>query len=66
MHFQKQDGETPLHVASSRGYLDCVRYLLDAHAEIDVPNDKSVGGNTPLHLVIFFLFKSDTILVRKS
>ncbi len=37
---------------STRGHLDCVRYLLDARAEIDVPNDAAVGGNTPLHLSI--------------
>ena len=41
-----------MHIASSRGHLDCVRYLLDARAEIDVPNDAAVGGNTPLHLAI--------------
>ena len=41
-----------MHIASSRGHLDCVRYLLDARAEVDVPNDAAVGGNTPLHLAI--------------
>ena len=45
-----QEGETALHIASSRGNLDCVRCLLDSSKSgIDDP-DK--WGNTPLHLSV--------------
>ena len=48
--FFTQDGDTALHIASSRGHLECVRVLLDSKADLDVPN--LTTGNTPLHLSI--------------
>ena len=47
-----QDGETPLHIAASRGHLDCVQCLLEAKADLDIPTELTAGGNTPLHLSI--------------
>ena len=47
-----QDGETPLHIAASRGHLECVQCLLEAKADLDVPTALNAGGNTPLHLSI--------------
>ncbi len=42
-------GETPLHVAVDRGYLDIVKLLLERGAD---PNLQSNEGNTPLHLSV--------------
>lgn len=40
-------GATPLHLASSKGYLDCVQLLVNSGADI---NAKDGEGNTSLHL----------------
>ena len=40
--------ETPLHIASSDGHLENVRFLLDHGAKVDAVN---VDGQIPLHLV---------------
>jgi death-associated protein kinase len=45
--FDIQEGETPMHCASARGNLDCVRILLDNRAPINVIDRR---GCTPLHL----------------
>lgn len=45
----KQDLETPLHTASSRGHLECVQSLIEAKSELD---DQDRWGNTALHLAI--------------
>ena len=42
----------PLHIAASRGHLECVNCLIEAKAELDAPTALSSGGNTPLHLAI--------------
>ncbi|KMQ97726.1 ankyrin repeat and protein kinase domain-containing protein 1-like protein [Lasius niger] len=40
-------GETPLHIAARKNYIDTVRWLLE-HGED--PSAQDAGGNTPLHL----------------
>ena len=57
-----QDGETPLHIAASRGHLDCVQCLLEAKADLDIPTELTAGGNTPLHLSICKLLLKKNIL----
>ncbi|XP_057325711.1 putative ankyrin repeat protein RF_0381 [Microplitis mediator] len=45
------DGMTPIHLATARGYLDIVQYLLSNRACIDVPCTSNwKNGYTPLHL----------------
>ena len=44
MSFQLQN--TPLHVATRVGFLECVNYLLECGARI---NEKDCEGDTPLH-----------------
>ena len=39
-----------MHIAASRGHLECVNCLIEAKAELDAPTALSAGGNTPLHL----------------
>ena len=41
-----------MHIAASRGHLECVNCLIEAKAELDAPTALSAGGNTPLHLAI--------------
>jgi ankyrin repeat protein len=43
------DGSTPLHCASWKGYVETVRALLDAGADINDYNQNSHWGTTPLH-----------------
>ena len=50
--YQNEDGELPLHIAASRGHLECVNCLIEAKAELDIPTSPSAGTNTPLHLAI--------------
>ena len=45
-----QEGEAALHIASSRGNLDCVRCLLDSNKS--GMDDPDKYGNTPLHLSV--------------
>lgn len=40
-------GETPLHIASRKNYVDVVRKLLEDGED---PSTQDAGGNTPLHL----------------
>ena len=42
---------TPLHIASSKGFLDCAMALIDAGAQID---NKNEDEQTPLHLAAKF------------
>lgn len=42
--FADRDGRTPLHIASSEGYLDIVKYLLNKGANITKVDSR---GNTP-------------------
>ncbi|KAB7507730.1 Death-associated protein kinase dapk-1, partial [Armadillidium nasatum] len=43
------ESQTPLHIASSRGHIECVRGLINAGACVD-PQDNQ--GSTPLHLAL--------------
>jgi ankyrin repeat protein len=43
----KEDGLTALHIASDRGYLDVVKALIDAGADINIKTD---DDDTALHL----------------
>jgi ankyrin repeat protein len=41
-----KNGDTALHTAASRGYVEIVRYLLDKGADLNAANQ---AGDTPLH-----------------
>nr|XP_033788640.1 ankyrin repeat and SOCS box protein 10 isoform X2 [Geotrypetes seraphini] len=41
----EQELTTPLHITASRGYTECLRYLLSRGADVDF----APGGQTPLH-----------------
>ena len=43
---QDNDGDTPLHYACARGYLEVVKQLVEAGADINMQNNV---GDTPLH-----------------
>lgn len=49
----KQDGLTALHIAADRGYLDIVKALISAGADIDMKTDDE---DTALHLGNFDVF----------
>lgn len=44
---QKEDGSTPLHIASSNGFVDLVRILISSGVNIHA---KNLEGNTALHI----------------
>ena len=46
---RKKDCETPLHLASCKGRLESVRFLLDYGEDVDAKNS---GGQTPFHQMI--------------
>ena len=48
--YDLQDGDTALHIAASRGHVECVRALIDAKADLDLAN--ATSGHTPLHMSI--------------
>jgi len=47
LNTQDVDGRTALHWSATSGSLDIVRYLLDQHAEVDIPDN---SGWTALHI----------------
>lgn len=47
---QDCDGQTPLHVASSKGMLESINFLISHNADINFRNDE---GNTPLHEAVY-------------
>ena len=61
----EKTGNTPLHMASQRGYTDVVEYLLSKGADVDAKNK---DDETPLHRVALASGKSDIIklLLRKG
>ena len=44
-------GETPLHIAARLGYIEIVKLLLEANAEVDAKS-KNSADMTPLHLAV--------------
>jgi ankyrin repeat protein len=47
---QDKDGDTPLHKAAYKGYVDVVKLLLEHGAD---PNIKNKSGITPLYWAVF-------------
>ena len=47
--FDFQEEETPLHCASARGNLDCVKILLDHGADLNVMDKVSSQGHRHCH-----------------
>jgi len=45
----RAEGETPLHIASSAGYVEIVKLLIENGADLNI---KEVNGNIPLHNAI--------------
>lgn len=55
------DGETPLHVASRRGSVETVKFLLDNGADIEARDNR---GETPLaHAVLYWGFSENMSLL---
>jgi ankyrin repeat protein len=46
-----QNGDTAIHLASSKGHLSVIKLLVDRGAKVDVVN---YAGNTALHAAILF------------
>jgi ankyrin repeat protein len=59
INHKNHDGDTPLHLASRKGYYTCVRALLDYDADV---NAKGSGGWTPLHYAVSYRNK-DSLLI---
>lgn len=59
----EKSGNTPLHMASQRGYTDVVEYLLSKGADVDAKNK---DDETPLHRVALASGKSDIIKLLLS
>ena len=43
------NGQTPLHIAASKGYFECLTLLLNGGAD---PSLTDNDGSTPLHLAL--------------
>jgi ankyrin repeat protein len=57
---KNHDGDTPLHLASRKGYYTCVKALLDnVHTDI---NAKGSTGWTPLHYAVSYCRK-DCVMI---
>ena len=49
---RNEDEETPLHVAASRGHIECIRCLLDSDDGQSVIDCQDKSGSSPLHLAL--------------
>jgi len=62
INFKDENGVTPLHIASNRGYIDCVQQLINLGADVNAVTKENV---TPLYLATWKGFNEIIQLLLK-